>query len=70
MAALGLWVALVGYTVLYAGIANWSAASTGGQGLSIPQAFTGQNTPTCTSSSKSGGGGALPAAAPGLGSWG
>lgn len=37
MKIIGLWVAIVGYTIVYAGLANWS-----GQNVSLPDAFMGK----------------------------
>lgn len=53
MEIIGLWVALIGYTVVYAGLANWS-----GESMSLAQAFTGSTststtTPTKTTASSS-----------------
>jgi hypothetical protein len=50
---LAIWAAIVGYTLLYAGVVNW-----GGGALSIADAFTGgqpaRSTPSPPSSSTSG----------------
>lgn len=45
MTILGLWVAIAGYAVLYAGLANWQ-----GSGMSIPDAFTGKGVVKCGAS--------------------
>ena len=65
MEIIGVWVALLGYTVAYAGLANWN-----GQSMSLGQAFTG-------SSGTGGGPGAVattpqlatPVSTGGLGAW-